>query len=79
LVHADWAEKREGRLWGPPGRFAWGSAESIQDKLEQEIRSGDSPPVDSLIKAGLFDGSMERFEQIKKSFNEFIDRLNWRS
>lgn len=71
LVHADLFHKKSGQIWRPAGRFMlrnrYYPQESIMDELEKEIASLGSnwPP----LKAGLFDGSIERIRFIKSSFD----------
>ncbi|OIQ10364.1 SIR2 family protein [Neomoorella thermoacetica] len=75
LVHADLHEKR-GHLWGPIGCFRWRSIFNpqlqITKVIETEIQKmgANWPP----LKAGLFDGSLERFNYIKAEFDQFIKR-----
>ena len=72
LVHADLYHKEKNYLWGPLGCFSWryrrSGEQSIMEKIGLEFTDEgiNWPP----LKAGLFDGSPERFQSIKKVFDE---------
>jgi phosphoserine phosphatase len=79
LVHADLHEKATGRVWGPIGRFGWkfcGAAErTVVMEIEREIdqQGGRWLP----LRAGLFDGSLERVREVKSGFDDILRRLHW--
>ena len=80
LVYADLREKENGRLWGPIGCFGWryrDSDKSVMNEIEQEIEKGYRPIIETLIGAGFFNVSMERFKQVKKSYDDFLAKLSW--
>ena len=80
LVYADLEDKRGDEyfrgpgLWGPIGRFGWrlryaehrGALQRLEEEAERE---GDSWAP---LRAGLFDGSSERFQTVMRGFDEFI-------
>jgi hypothetical protein len=81
LVVADFREK----AYGPPfsalmGRFAWKAMRrayerSVLDEINEEVKSAgaDWPP----LKAGLFDGSVERLHSVRTGIDERISKLEW--
>lgn len=79
LVYADIDYKEGERVWGPPGRFAWkytGYSESAITELKNEAyRLKDEWPP---LKAGLFNGSHERFKIVSDSYIKLIEGLRWR-
>ncbi len=77
LVYSDLFEKHYKRIWMPVGCFLWRNRNfperHIMTEIEQEsIEEGDNWPP---IKAGLFDGSVERFQHIKKEFNNLFRQI----
>lgn len=70
LVHGDLAEKITGDIWGPRGCFIWRKRrrpDSIIKVIELEAEeAGNSWPP---LKAGLFDGQIERFQFVKSQFD----------
>lgn len=79
LVHADLREKQGHNIWGPIGRFGWRDRGYPENHISTEIEAeattmGEDWP---LLRAGLFDGSVERFLSIKKPLDERIARLGW--
>lgn len=80
LVYADLQEKKIGSFWGPIGCFGWRyrrSDKSVMNEIGLEIEKDYRPFIETLIGAGLFNVSMERFKQVKKSYDEFLARLPW--
>lgn len=79
LVYADLDVSRGGRIWGPPGRFAWKHSsrrhESPFSEIVEEanVQGADWAP----LKAGLFGGATERFKRVADGYAELIARLNW--
>lgn len=79
LVHANFRNEKQGRTWGPIGRFGWRYNHfyrgiSIMDKIQLEIeRDGSTWPP---LKVGLFGGSTERFKFIKQEFDEIVTKVN---
>jgi len=67
----------EFRYWGPPGRFAWkiNRANSPLDNLikEASLEGAAWGP----IRAGLFAGSLERFNEVANGFGQLIRRSSW--
>ena len=77
LTYSDFS----GRDWGHPGRFAWkycsrmGDTDPFTSLVDEANREGqDWGPV----KAGLFQGSPERFQEVAKRYKEgLLARLSW--
>lgn len=70
-------KRKKKRIWGPVGCFRWRNRDEperhIMTEIEQEsTEEGDNWPP---IKAGLFDGSVERFQHIKKEFNNLFRQI----
>src|SRR5207247_11017435 len=69
----------KGDLWGPPGRFAWkhkrGHGHSPFDELVSEAeRSGDNWGP---LQAGLFGGSIERFQRTALGYRALLQQISW--
>jgi hypothetical protein len=68
------------RIWGPVGRFGWkyktrGTASPFHRLVQEGISQGANW---GLIKAGLFGGSIERFNEVAKEYEKSILRnLPW--
>ena len=76
LVYADLA----GRDWGPPGRFAWKHSNRGHDaspfvELLDEATTGG--PTWTPSKAGLFGGSLDRFQNAAQQYLELLNKLSW--
>jgi len=74
LVHADLAKY----FWGPLGRFAW--KHRNRDKApyttivqEAQAQKDAWPP----LRAGLFGGSFQRFDEVAKQYEGTINQLGW--
>lgn len=79
LVHAHLYEKEHHDIWGPVGCFGWRSGRQheggIIREIEMEVKAAANDwPV---LKAGLFDGSVDRFFAIKAAFDERVGKLGW--
>jgi len=78
LVHSDLNQKLNGRTYFPIGSFGWRNihyGDDIMNEIESEIQEdgeGWSP-----LKSGLFDGSLERFREIKKVVDDDIAGRGW--
>lgn len=86
LVYADLEDRRGDEpfagpgLWGPIGRFGWrlryaehgSDLRRLQEEAERD-RDGWAP-----LRAGLFDGSFERFQTVMQSFDEFVGSIRRR-
>lgn len=77
LCYADLAD----RGWGHPGRFGWKYVEPgyagdpFNQLVEEAKRDGDSWPP---LRAGLFRGSLDRFLEVAKRFEDgLLKKLNW--
>jgi len=81
LVHADLTRNEHKHVWSPAGSFRWRGrgafnldAPPIMKEIEGEVaRQGEDWP---LLKAGLFNGSVERFQEIKIAFDTWILNLH---
>ena len=82
LVHADLSQKQGGNAFGPIGCFGWRGTGAfhvgehrIMKEIEAEVVSaGENWPP---LNAGLFDGSVERFQTIKAAFDQSVRNVNW--
>ena len=79
LIHADLNEKDyRDNWWGPVGIFGkWNhfTAIGIMSEVEKEIsEKGDDWPF---LSFDLFDGSIERLQEVKKGFDKYILTLGW--
>ena len=78
LVHVDLREKQKQPTVGPVGCFAWRNImleDHIVTEIELEIKDAGNNWLP--LKAGLFDGSLERFQYLKHEFDKFVQGLNW--
>lgn len=80
LVYADLNSKEDGRVWGPPGRFAYkhrdrgGEGSPFFELVTEAKNKGDNWAP---LQAGFFGGSLERFNKISTEYEELISRLSW--
>lgn len=71
--------KQSGKhFWAPIGRFGWKHRSRDNSPVrkicsEAESLKQDWPP----IKAGMFGGSYERFEDVANELKRLLDQLNW--
>jgi len=76
LVYTDIREKNKNTISGPVGCFLWRNRdepEHIIKKIDKESsEKRDNWPI---LKAGLFDGSYERFQYIQKEYHEFFLKI----
>lgn len=74
LIYVDLRQKQGGNIWGPVGCFGW--RRSIIREIEIEVKEAGNEWLP--LKAGLFDGSTERFQFIKAEFDkQILQRLPW--
>lgn len=78
LSFADLESEELGRAWGPPGRFGWKHRHGNGpfDRLVDEARQAgaDWGPV----KAGLFHGSIERFDEVASAYRDgVLQHIPW--
>lgn len=76
LAVADIKKQRGGHTWGPVGRFGWKHQENGPlSRIIQEARAmGQNWKP---IKAGLFGGTLERFNAVADEYQQAISKLNW--
>jgi len=67
------ANERLGWVWGPVGRFGWKRDAFTAVITEAEQEGASWAPV----RAGLFNGSMERFKEIASQYGDGLNRLAW--
>jgi hypothetical protein len=75
LVHTDLRTKEGHDIWGPIGCFGWRYLRregGIMKEIGLEAEKAGS--AWSPLKAGLFDGSFERFKEVKSTFDQFIGK-----
>jgi len=78
LACADDLISKGKHIWGPVGRFGWKNSHGSSSPLSQVIRAAQEqkqswPP----LKAGLFGGSIDRFEKVALDYLKIIQGLNW--
>lgn len=78
LVVADIRKQNGYEAWGPVGRFGWKNQRHDKTpltriNLEAQAFGENWGP----IKAGLFGGKIERFNEVFNEFQQFVSRLNW--
>jgi hypothetical protein len=78
LVYADLLNRQKGRVWAPFGRFTWryddNPADSPMNRIELEVqKDGDEWRI---LKAGLFDGSLQRFKEIKAQYDRLVAEVS---
>ncbi|MBA7667868.1 hypothetical protein ES703_75969 [subsurface metagenome] len=67
--------------WGPPGRFAWKykretyRGNPFMELVEEAKKYGDGWVP---LKAGFFQGSHERFQEIVDPYRKHLDKISWR-
>ena len=80
LEYAHVFSKKWNRLWGPIGRFGWKYSCRIEESnpLHQIIKQAELQGNSWLpIKAGFFDGSIERFKEISLGYSSLVARQGW--
>ncbi|MFA5780584.1 MAG: SIR2 family protein [Elusimicrobiota bacterium] len=82
LIYADLREKivNDKDFWGPIGRFGWKykiriSSHNILVEVDDEIKKQGKEWAP--LKVGLFNGSVERLNQVITGFKERLNKLNW--
>lgn len=78
LTVADLKKQTEGITWGPIGRFGWKNRTQMNSPFnkilsEAAALKNEWPP----LKAGMFGGSYERFEQVANKIKENLTHLHW--
>jgi hypothetical protein len=80
LEHAEqYARERGGRAWGPIGRFGWkyqqiDNSSPLHMIISEAKAEGNSWPP---LRAGLFRGSIERFNEIASQYSSLLAKLGW--
>jgi len=71
--------KQSGKdVWGPIGRFGWKGRRDENSTLSRFIAEAQALGENwEPIKAGLFGGKLERFNEVSKEFQQNIAKLNW--
>lgn len=76
LVFADLREKVSSDLWGPIGRFGWKNRYGNEDILKVTADEIGKFGADwAPLKAGLFDGSLDRLNVVKSAFDGVVTRV----
>lgn len=73
LVHIDFNLRQGYGDWGAVGSFGWRRDIISEIKLEFKKAGRNWAP----LKAGLFDGSVERFQSIEAALDEQVGKLGW--
>ena len=80
LEHGHLGEKaRPENFWGPIGRFGWKyrkevAGNPVRGLLREASESGQAWPP---LKAGFFDGSIERYQNVADAYVADLQRLGW--
>lgn len=78
LAHADLEFMKGKSAWGPVGRFAWKHHSRENGPLMLVVSEGRSQKEDwAPLKAGLFGGSYQRFDNAATKYTEHINKLGW--
>lgn len=82
LVYADLTYEQGNtlsRVWGPPGRFGWKYHSRYPDNPFSKIVTEAAQQKEDWgpVRAGLFQGSYNRFKMIAEKYEELIKRLQW--
>lgn len=78
LVTADLKKQRDEFIGGPFGRFGWkqhGDASPLSRLIGEALGAGDEWPP---LKAGLFGGRIERFNEVAGEYLALVKKLGWR-
>ena len=78
LAIADIEMAKNGRVWGPIGRFGWKNRNRDNGPLARIIKDARSrkeswPP----FRAGMFGGDFERFDKVATEYLQLVGGLNW--
>lgn len=78
LVVLDLRLARGEHIWAPLGRFGWKHRNSYESPfsaiLQEAVHDGDNWPP---LRAGLFGGSLTRFQTAAQQLEEMLGRLPW--
>lgn len=78
LTVADIKRQRGWPVWGPVGRFAWKRGDGGNAPLSRIIGEARASGENwEPIKAGLFDGKLERCDGVADEFQQMISGLDW--
>lgn len=79
LEHSNINQNENTGSWGPPGRFSWkNKRETGSNPLHELIAEGQKQKENwPLVKAGLFNGSFERFVEISSQYEKYISSFGW--
>jgi uncharacterized caspase-like protein len=78
LTVADFDLLKNGDGWGPVGRFGWKHSSGDNSPLSRIVAQGRAQQAAwAPLKAGLFDGSYERFDAVASKYTERIAKLGW--
>lgn len=80
LAYADLSRQKQGRVWGPIGRFGWKySGRSHRDNPLKDV-IGEARHMSSAwppLEAGFFGGNADRFLDLAAALEEGMKTLNW--
>lgn len=79
LTIADLQKQEGGNVWGPVGRFGWKNRSyGIPPFMRLRHQASQHKNNWKPIKAGMFGGSYERFEEIAEQYQrKILSQLNW--
>jgi len=79
LIYEDFINVGRERNWAPAGRFWWRYRDDwnkspIMDFINEGLAQGEKW---ELLKAGFFEGNVERFQAAREKYHEFLKALPW--
>ena len=79
LVHADLRAKYGYDMWWQIGRFSWPRHRLTGGGIVKEIEteSNEEGKDWSPLKAGLFEGSFDRFKELKDALDQYMGQIHW--
>lgn len=78
LAVADLHRLSDRHVWGPVGRFGWKGDRGYENPLGRVIEEARSLGANwEPLRAGLFGGSVERFEAVATEYQQQVSKLNW--
>ena len=77
LEHA-FVTSEGGRVWGPPGRFAWKFRQgSRSNPIAAILAESQAGAQWGILKAGFFGGSLEKFKEIMTQYRQSLGNYGW--
>ncbi len=78
LIVGDARKQKDQTVWGPIGRFGWKHRRVDKSPFARVVAEACEKGAEwGPVKAGLFGGSMERFNAVVSEFNKILASLPW--